>query len=331
MNKAVTIRRHFPARLRSLGCTGGRPWGSPMGLLLLWLLIPCPWSVPARAESPVVLVVTSNADVEKYRAAQEAFMAALPDWRVSMLDLGDEAKAEAAIRETSSLTPGLVFAIGSKAYSLAADRWKDRPLVFSSVLNWRRLAQTSRSHGISNEPLSRMQIYLFKSLLPGIRRIGVLYSREFTREWVEDMTVQAGEMGLEIRGAEVSASQTASRILPDLLASADALWLISDPLVITGKAALLEILAACDGRKIPVLSYNEAFAAAGATLVVAVDDPTIGRQAAGMARDILSGTPPDETVQFPAGSSVILNMGKVKAHGLEFNPDALGQVNHVIE
>ena len=40
----------------------------------------------------------------------------------------------------------------------------------------------------------------------------------------------------------------------------------------------------------------------GAVLIVSVDEPTIGRQAAGMAKEITSVGKMEEKVQYPAGS-----------------------------
>ena len=87
----------------------------------------------------------------------------------------------------------------------------------------------------------------------------------------------------------------------------------------------------CDTEKIPIFSYHTAFAKFGAVLAVSADNATIGRQAASIATEVLSGTEIDDKVQFPAGSYIILNLCKVRQYGLEYNEEALDSVNSIID
>lgn len=123
----------------------------------------------------------------------------------------------------------------------------------------------------------------------------------------------------------------AVRGLNEIINDIDALWLIPDPLVISEKKYLYEILDQCDKKKIPVFSYHNAFVNLGAVMSVSVDDPTIGRQAAGIVTELIAGETPSDKVQFPAGSNISLNLKKVKEYNLEYNRDALGLVNNILK
>jgi putative ABC transport system substrate-binding protein len=81
---------------------------------------------------------------------------------------------------------------------------------------------------------------------------------------------------------------------------------------------------------VPVFTYHDIFAEYGATLIVSVDDGTIGRQSAGLSNDVLSGVKMEEKIQYPAGSHIILNLKKVKEFDLPYNEQALGIVNQII-
>ena len=83
-------------------------------------------------------------------------------------------------------------------------------------------------------------------------------------------------------------------------------------------------------NKKPIFSYLEAFVEYGAVLIVSVDDPTLGRQAADIARETLTGRMVADKVQLPEGSHVILNLEKVTHYGLQYNESALGAVNQII-
>jgi len=97
------------------------------------------------------------------------------------------------------------------------------------------------------------------------------------------------------------------------------------------KKMLMEVFKKCDVRKVPVLSYHDVFTDYGAILIVSVDNPTIGRQAAGIAKEVLSVGKVEEKTQYPAGSHIILNLKKLKECGLSYNEEALGSVNQIIE
>jgi putative ABC transport system substrate-binding protein len=178
------------------------------------------------------------------------------------------------------------------------------------------------------------EITLFRLFFPNVQKIGVLYSKKYTEEWFKNATNEAKEMRemgveIEIMGRSISQTKQVIPTLKKLLEKVDAFWLISDPELMSTKEDLLNILQECDARKIPVFSYHEAFADFGAILIVSADNLTIGRQAAGIVREILSGNKLDEKVQFPAGSRIIFNLTKVKEYGLQYNEDAIGFANEV--
>ena len=138
-------------------------------------------------------------------------------------------------------------------------------------------------------------------------------------------------MGIEIIGQHISEGKQTIKALKDLMPKVDVLWLISDPLIMTDKENLTEVFNECEAKKVPVFSYHDIFVEYGAVLIVSVDEPTIGRQAAGMAKEITSVGKMEEKVQYPAGSHIILNLKKVKEYGLEYNEEALSVVNKIVE
>ncbi len=311
--------------------TGGGRSRFGMGIWLFLLLLS---PLPAFAEGdpgPRVLVLNSDGGVEKYRLAQEAFTQSLSG-PVQALDMADGKRKRIRIREIRSHDPRLIYCIGAKAYAFATRYLKDRTIVFSSIINWLRLPLSGETYGVSNELHSRMPLMMFRYLFPGIERIGVLYSPRYTEQWFRNAETQAGELGIQLVGRPVRREGESLKALPELRSEAQALWLIPDPLVMPEPEALYRILEVCDGNQWPVFTYHAAFSRIGAVLSVAVDAPTIGRQAAGIAGSLLSGdTGEGERVRYPAGSHVTLNLGKIRAYGLPYNEDALSTVNEIIK
>ena len=278
-----------------------------------------------------ILLINSDATVEKYEVVGNDFMKASPH-RVTEVRL-DEKKWK--ISDVEDLIydedPDLVYCIGTKAYLIAKAYAGNTNVVFSSIINWMRLPRTDKTYGVSNELHAGMQMMLFRHIFPDVKKIGVLYSKEYNSQWFERIREVAREMDVEIVGQPVSANENNIAALKALLPKIDALWLISDPVIVSDNQALMDVLKTCDENKKPVFSYHDAFAKYGATLIVSVDNPTIGRQAAGIATEVLAGEKMEEKVQYPAGSHIILNLGKAKEFGLEYNEDALASVNTIIE
>jgi putative tryptophan/tyrosine transport system substrate-binding protein len=288
-------------------------------------------SVLSADEGPKIMVINSNASVDKYKIAQEEFTRSIST-PVVEIDLGDK---KWKLREIENLLydeyPDLVYCIGTKAYLLANKFISDRNIVFSSVINWHRLPLSQKTYGVSSELNPEMEITLFRYIFPGLKRIGVLYSNKYNRHWFNEARTAAKEMGVDIIGRSLSKRRDTLPELSGLLKEIDALWLISDPVVMSDKDTLMELFKECNVSKKPILSYHDAFADYGAVLIVSVDNPTTGRQAAAISREVLSNDVVKKKVQLPAGSHIILNLKKANAYRLKYGEMALSVVNRIIE
>jgi putative tryptophan/tyrosine transport system substrate-binding protein len=289
-----------------------------------------PGTLTAEKE-PKVLLINSDAGVEKYKMTQEEFKKAFSR-PVLEINLNDK---KWGISEVEDLlydeNPDLIYCIGSKAYLIANKFTAEKPVVFSSVINWQRLPVTKKTYGVSNELPSDMQITLFRYIFPSVKRIGIVYSEQYNSQWFEKTREDAGKMGVEIIGQKVSSNKDFLGSAKILITKIDALWLIADPVIISDKRMLMEVFKECDKRKVPVFTYNDVFTQYGAIMIVSVDDATIGRQSAGLSHDLLSGARLDEKIQYPAGSHIILNMKKIRQFSLPYNQQALSIVNQIIK
>lgn len=280
---------------------------------------------------PKIMLINSSGAVEKYKVAQEEFKKALP-LPIIEVDLNKEQWKLSDIEDILyDEYPDLIYCIGTKAYLIANKFVSEKDIVFSSIINWRRLPLTKITYGVSSELHPGYQVTLYRYIFPKVRKIGVVYSEEYNGQWIRKARQDVAEMGMEVIGEAVDESKFTISTLKALLPEIDALWLISDPVVMPDKKSLLEIFSASDAEKVPVLTYHPAFSEYGAALVVSVDNPTMGRQAAALAEDVLTNVRMKEKVELPAGSHLIINLKKVKRYGIQFNEMALGSVNQIIE
>ena len=288
-------------------------------------------SVLSADEGPKIMVINSNAAVDKYKIAQEEFTRSTST-PVVEIDLGERKWKLGEIEDLLyDEYPDLVYCIGTKAYLLARKFISDRNIVFSSILNWHRLPLTKKTYGVSSELNPEMQITLYRYLFPVLKRIGVLYSNKYNKQWFIEARAAGKEMGVEIIGRSLSKRRDVLPELDGLLKEVDALWLISDPVVMSDKKSLIEVFKQCDVSKIPILSYHDAFAEYGAMVIVYVDNPTTGRQAAAISREVLSKDVVRKKIQLPAGSHIFLNLKKADEYGLKYGEMALSMVNRIVE
>ena len=283
-----------------------------------------------------VLIINTDKSVEKYAIIQREFEAELAELNIKTteIDFGGETwSAEVIQKKVASIQPYVVYTIGSKAYIQASAVIKNQPLLFSSMINWRRFSIGSNTYGIALELPAEMQLLMYSYLFPEIRTLGVLYSESHNSQWFDIAGSQAKEVGLSLYGKAIKNASEISPALNKLLSKVDALWLISDPIVLHDSNQVQQIFAEATTRKKPIFAYNTLFSQHGAVLTIAADIPTMGRQAANLVQNILERQPIDneDKVQFPAGSHVTLNLKKVHEYGITINHAALSSVDKIIQ
>lgn len=294
------------------------------------LCIPLPAATAQSAAK--ILLVNSDAAVDKYRQVENVFRAQIPFdvGRVVAVALDPSQAPEALEKLFRDENPALIYSIGSKAYQLASQFGGDKPVLFSSVINWQRFERRGNHYGIANELSAAQELSLLHYIFPALHRVGVLYDAQYSQQRIAEARIQAAEVGLTLVAQVVEDGDTDSA-LEALLPQIDVLWLIADPGVLADRNAVEDIFAASEEQRKPVYTYSDAYLSYGASLVVAADTPTIGRQAANLAQALLRHESVTETVQTPAGSHITLNpcqLGKLK---IEYNDEALDSVNRLLE
>lgn len=305
--------------------TGGVPNVGAIIFLIL-LFFSNPLSAQQKAD---LLIINSDFAIKKYALTQEVFLAnqQKPSEVINLAEQTIDYVTEVVNRDQIKI----IYCIGTKAYLLAHRLVPEKIIVFSSAINWLRLPEADQSYGVAQELPAAMQLTMYRYLFPQINKIGVLYSQQFNKEWLLSTQQAAVDVGIQIIGKEVSAQLNVSTATEQLLAEIDALWLISDPLVLTDKNSVVDLFRRAENRKIPVFAYSEIFVNLGAQLVISADIPTIGRQVSALVNSLRNETIVENRISHPAGSHVILNMRKLKRYSIKLNKEALGSVNQIIE
>ena len=304
-----------------------------IGLILISCVTPPekPVQTFIASDVPSVLVVTSNQSVERYRLAEDAFMKTMHDTNIQTINLqNNHAPVETIQDAMNSNHYDVIYGIGAKALGSIDHIAPEHPTVFSSVLNWRQFQQQPNYYGVSSDNAPASQLAMFKHFFPDVKRLTVLFSKT-NRALVKQALKACRELGLTLNAIEIDTPRDLSIYLDDAFNNTDALWLISDPVVLDSTKNARLIFNRAEQAKRPVFATNEFFSEYGSTLTISADLPTVGRQAVIYVNKLIKQQPPAMKVQFPAGSKISLNLKKVESYQLHLNYDALDSVNDLIE
>lgn len=285
------------------------------------------------AQEKSVLVINSDSSVSFYRSSQDSFKKAY-NGKADTIDLGEKKWRNVyALQSTLyDIYPDVVYCIGTKAYLLANKFIPEKKIVFSSTASSTSLPQNDNAFGISSRLHSGMELMAFKLIFPEVKKIGIVYSDKFHKEWVRKAEKDAEKMGLSLRKIKCDSVLGMSQDNLNMLDGVDALWLQPDPGAFPDSERLNSVLSYCLEQKIPVFSYTSRLLSHESVVAsVSVDSDTIGRQSAILVKRLLVGKSVKEKVNYPAGTEVKLNYRRAQKLGMKVDSQTVFSVNEVVD
>lgn len=316
------LMNHIPRITRQT-----RIWIVCLILMTAWPV----WVSAAPACKAPVVVLNSDQSVKKYAALQAEFKKSL-DLATVDIDLGEIRNDIQVIQKTLSQTlPELIVCIGGKAYLTAHQLAPATPKVFCLGINWHQYPITDTTYIISPELPFTSQLTMFRYFFPQVRKMGVMYSESLNRKWFSAAAKEAMTFGITLVGAAVTDNDDVHEAETSVLANTDALWLIADSRILSGKKRVMDIFHTAHTMKKPVFTYHRVFSSLGAAFILSADIHTMARQAAQTVLKLCARKEIVQQVQEPAGTYIAINMEKINALDIRLNPRALSQVNELIE
>jgi putative ABC transport system substrate-binding protein len=266
-----------------------RPWrthGLALAAALLCLGAGFLCSSPSFAAEIAIL---KSSDLAAYNQALTGFRATVPStYSITEYNLeGDLERGRKLARKIRASGAAVVIAVGLKAALAAKLEILDIPVVFVMVLDPSKHELAGRNvTGILLDVPVEKQMVTIHSMLPALKRLGVLYDPSKSSVTIEDARRSARVQGVELVAKAVSSEQDVPNALRTLLPQVQGLWLIPDSTVLTEESLKFMLSEALD-RNAAVIGFSEEFVKSGAlaSLSVAYDD--IGRQAWDLARRIV--------------------------------------------
>ena len=271
-----------------------------------------------------IVVLNSNASVDKYKSVQNGFEENFKG-QYEVLDVSKISQQQ--VKEfLYDEYPDIVYAIGTKAYSYANMYVPEKRIVFSSIMNYKRIKLNENRYGVSTEIYSGVQLTLIKSLFSDVQTLSIVYSH-YTKDLFESFKRNATLMNIKIIAQEISKSKSIDN---RILENSDGFILLADPLLLKSEHRVISLFKDAKRLKRPIFAYHELFLKLGASMVISADNPTIGRQVSSMLSELKTKNL-SMKIQMPMGTSVIFNKKAADEMQLNYDNMALSVVDKVIE
>jgi len=280
--------------------------------------------VPAFSLGPVTIAVVLSRDIAPYREALKGFELGIHNAsrQYRLVEFNVEAAGpdpDSFVDRIRARRPALILTLGSAATNLVAGSVRDVPVVFSLILpsTGTDSIQELRS-GHENVAGASMQIPVetqfakIREILPGAKRIGVLYDPKNSWPQVEAAEKAAAAMGLELVALPVTSEDGVVQRMEEVGGRVDLLWSVSDSTVFTPQG-LRHILLSTLRSRIPFVGLSPSFVKAGALLALSCSYEDVGRQSGEIALRILGGEDPARVpTAVPREVSLSVNMNTAK-------------------
>ena len=257
------------------------------------------------------VAILKSADLAAYNQAVVSFKASLPSSTTFFeYDMqGDVAKGRKLAQKVRASDAALLLAVGLKAALVAKLEIVDIPVIYCMVLDPAKNELNTRNlTGITLEVPVERQLSTMRTVLPSLKRIGVLYDPEKTANIVDEARRQAKALGFELVAHQVRSEKDVPTTLRALVQESEALWLIPDSTVLS-EASLGFIMTTALDSNVPVIGFSSELVRSGALVGLSVNYEDIGRQAGALAKKIVSGQPvPSSAVLPPERLRLALNL-----------------------
>lgn len=296
-------------------------------LILCAAFLLAPTSVVFSAEVAVI----KSQDVIPYDQSIQGFRSITRAEVIEYNMKGDVEEGLKIVEQIRRRNPAAVLAVGSKAAVLAKENLPGIPIVYCAVIDPERYGlQAGDVTGIALEIPVNSQLRAFKSVVPDLKRIGVVYDPTKTSGLIRQAQEEARRLGLELVPVEVSSAKDLPGAIRSLLPNIQGLWMVPDSTVITADSFQFILLETLE-RHIPFMAFSTNFVKAGALLALSPDYFAIGRQSSLlMDKVVKSGISDPGKVINSEGGRLIINLKTADILGLKIPEEILGAASEVI-
>jgi putative ABC transport system substrate-binding protein len=294
-----------------------------------WLLLGTAVSAPAAN-----ILVLKSQNSEPYNQALAGFKAACGAEFAELNLNGSKTRRAEFIARVTEEKPRLIVAIGPLAAQMAQAESNGLPILFLMVSNpVRHGLRGDNIAGVSLDIPVTNQFARYRSLMPALKTMGVIYDPSKTAALIAEAKSAATNAGIELIAVEIDSQRKIRDALKGLIErKIDALWMVPDETVITPES--FKFLAGETSKNhIAFLAASEIFVEVGALAALTPDYKDVGRQACSLAQAIQNGErkPTDVGTTPPAEVHLILNLKTASKIGLSVPQPVVASASKVYQ
>ena len=172
---------------------------------------------------------------------------------------------------------------------------------------------------------------LLRDLVPGLRRIGFMYSPDVSGavRAEPNFRVATEQLGLDYTAFPVRSMDEVRAAFAPRSDGITGMWIYGSPLLRRNLSGFVELAIAA---KTPVMTVFRGFAERGFLASYGPDVPAMWRQIGGYSARVLGGAKPvDLPVEMPTTLALVINLKTAKALGLTVPQSILARADEVIE
>ena len=275
-------------------------------------------STHTQAKAQDIVVIKSH-DIEPFNQALAGFVSAC-NQTITEYDLGGSAKGSKKIlKSIQAGKPKLILALGLLAAQVAQEQVRDIPVVFFMVPNpYKYGLKGANMAGISLDIPADQQFAVYKTLVPSLHTLGVIYDPEKTGPMVTQADAMAAQAGLKLLASPVTSYKDVPAALRNMIGKIDALWMVPDDTVMTPDSFKFLLVEAFENN-LPFLTISDIFVEVGALASLTPDYADLGRQGCQLAQAIASGrlSLTEVNVVPPAKINLAINLKTASKIGLQ--------------
>lgn len=244
---------------------------------------------------------------------------------------GSAATGKLHCQKFKSENCAVIIAIGTHATKVALGAGTGIPLVFCMIMNPKKAGISgSNVTGVSLDIPVTKQFEAFKSVVPSLKKIGLVYSSQVGSDLVSEMKKASSKSGFTLVEKKVASDKDVPNAIRSLKGKIDGLYLPPDRTVAKHDAFQFIALFTFENN-VPFMAPTSRFVKKGALVALMIDYEEVGKQAAGIAKKIQDGSSASSImVQPPMTTILVLNQKTAETIGINI-PPSLTQTSKIIK
>ena len=257
-------------------------------------------SLDLRQFNQTVLGIESNLDSERYK--------------LHVVTINKDYNKKTAMAFLKENRISLLICLGERA-AVYFTKWQNKiPVLFSMVLNYKRLKSLSKANvaGISMEISSQNLFAQFKLLYGGLKKLAIPYHPKASLETVNEAKSSATRFGIKLKEMSILSARKLAPRLKKRKSNFDSIWMISDFRLYNADSLkeVKDFFRFAKANKKPVFVSSDVFLKTGGLFSVSVDYLSLGSQLALLTNRALAGSEKLSKIKVvsPLGTRTVLNM-----------------------